>query len=154
MNFNYNGTVNRIFRKGKEKKMEMKPIDLNLESNERTFENDTMIAVKSNNLKNNTLIGSYVIIPKSQVGTPFDLSDKEWMDSKALLKELKDYLDEKYKPDGYNIGWNVGKVGGQEVAHAHMHVIPRYADEPYAGKGLRYWFKQPENIRASLKNSD
>lgn len=56
--------------------MEMKPIDLNLESNERTFENDTMIAVKSNNLKNNTLIGSYVIIPKSQVGTPFDLSDK------------------------------------------------------------------------------
>lgn len=134
--------------------MEMKPIDLNLESNERTFENDTMIAVKSNNLKNNTLIGSYVIIPKSQVGTPFDLSDKEWMDSKALLKELKDYLDEKYKPDGYNIGWNVGKVGGQEVAHAHTHVIPRYADEPYAGKGLRYWFKQPENIRASLKNSD
>lgn len=134
--------------------MEMKPIDLNLESNERTFENDTMIAVKSNNLKNNTLIGSYVIIPKSQVDTPFDLSDKEWMDSKALLKELKEYLDEKYKPDGYNIGWNVGKVGGQEVAHAHMHVIPRYADEPYAGKGLRYWFKQPENIRASLKNSD
>lgn len=134
--------------------MEMKPINLNLESNERTFENDTMIAVKSNNLKNNTLIGSYVIIPKSQVGTPFDLSDKEWMDSKALLKELKEYLDEKYKPDGYNIGWNVGKVGGQEVAHAHMHVIPRYADEPYAGKGLRYWFKQPENIRESLKNSD
>ncbi len=134
--------------------MEKKPIDLNLESNEKTFENDTMIAVKSNNLKNNTLIGSYVIIPKSQVGTPFDLSDKEWMDSKALLKELKKYLDEKYKPDGYNIGWNVGKVGGQEVAHAHMHVIPRYADEPYAGKGLRYWFKQPENIRASLKDSD
>ncbi len=131
--------------------MKKKPIDLNLESNERTFENDTMIAVKSNNLKNNTLIGSYVIIPKSQVGTPFDLSDKEWMDSKALLKEVKEYLDEKYKPDGYNIGWNVGKVGGQEVAHAHMHVIPRYADEPYAGKGLRYWFKQPENIRKSLK---
>lgn len=142
------------FLKRKEKKMEKKPIDLNLESNEKTFENDTMIAVKSNNLKNNTLIGSYVIIPKSQVGTPFDLSDKEWMDSKALLKELKKYLDEKYKPDGYNIGWNVGKVGGQEVAHAHMHVIPRYADEPYAGKGLRYWFKQPENIRASLKDSD
>lgn len=134
--------------------MENKSIDLNLESNEKTFENDTMIAVKSNNLKNNTLIGSYVIIPKSQVGTPFDLSDKEWMDSKNLLKELKKYLDKKFKPDGYNIGWNVGKVGGQEVAHAHMHVIPRYADEPYAGKGLRYWFKQPENIRASLKDSD
>lgn len=134
--------------------MKKQEIDLNLESNERTFENDTMIAVKSNNLKNNTLIGSYVIIPKSQVGTPFDLSDKEWADSKSLLMELKEYLDEKYSPDGYNIGWNVGKVGGQEVAHAHMHVIPRYADEPYAGKGLRYWFKQPENMRTSLKKKD
>lgn len=126
-------------------------IELNKESGEPVFENDTMIAVKSNNLKNNTLIGSYVIIPKSEVGSPFELSDKEWSDSKALMKELKFYLDKKYKPDGYNIGWNVGKVAGQEVAHAHMHIIPRFADEPLAGKGIRYWFKQPENLRLSLK---
>lgn len=129
------------------------PIQLN-DTEDPTFENDSMIAVKSNNLKNNTLVGSYVIIPKSQVGSPFELSEKEWNDSKALLLELKEYLDKKYAPDGYNIGWNVGKAAGQEVAHAHMHVIPRYADEPYAGKGLRYWFKQPENIRASLKNNN
>ena len=110
-----------------------------------------MIAVRSNNLKHNTLIGSYVIIPKSDVGSPFELSDKEWADSKFLMLEVKEYIDNKYKPDGYNIGWNVGKAGGQEVAHAHVHIIPRYADEPFAGKGLRYWFKQPENIRKSLK---
>ncbi|MBE5755775.1 MAG: HIT domain-containing protein [Clostridiales bacterium] len=121
---------------------------------DKHFENETMIAVRSNNLKNNTLIGSYVIIPKSQVGSPFELSSKEWEDSKALMLELKKYIDEKYKPDGYNIGWNVGKAAGQEVAHAHMHIIPRYNDEPLAGKGLRYWFKQPENVRASLKNNE
>ena len=121
---------------------------------DKHFENETMIAVRSNNLKNNTLIGSYVIIPKSQVGSPFELSSKEWEDSKALMLELKKYIDEKYKPDGYNIGWNVGKAAGQEVAHAHMHIIPRYNDEPFAGKGLRYWFKQPENVRASLKNNE
>ena len=110
-----------------------------------------MVAVASNNLKDKTLIGSYVIIPKSEVGSPFELSDKEWADSKSLLFEVKKYIDEKYAPDGYNIGWNVGEVAGQSVAHAHMHIIPRYADEPYAGKGLRYWFKSPENIRKSLK---
>ena len=121
---------------------------------DKHFENETMIAVRSNNLKNNTLIGSYVIIPKSQVSSPFELSSKEWEDSKALMLELKKYIDEKYKPDGYNIGWNVGKAAGQEVAHAHMHIIPRYNDEPLAGKGLRYWFKQPENVRASLKNNE
>ncbi len=130
------------------------PIQLNTESDDPTFENDTMVAVRSNNLKHNTLIGSYVIIPKSEVGSPFELSDKEWEDSKKLMLELKAYLDKKYKPDGYNIGWNVGKVAGQEVAHAHMHVIPRYADEPLAGRGLRYWFKQPENIRASLRDDN
>ena len=119
-----------------------------------TFENETMIGVRSNNLKNNTLIGSYVIIPKSQVGTPFELSDKEWEDTKLLMREIKEYLDKKYSPDGYNVGWNVGKVGGQEVAHAHLHIIPRYSDELYAGKGIRYWFKQPENIRQSLKKTE
>lgn len=127
------------------------PIDLNKESGEQHFENDTMIAVKSNNLKNNTLIGSYVIIPKSEVSSPFDLSDREWADSKALMKEVKEYIDAKYKPDGYNIGWNVGETAGQHVAHAHLHIIPRFADELYAGKGIRHWFKQPENIRSSLK---
>lgn len=130
----------------------MKNISIEINDTEDpTFENETMIAVRSNNLKNNTLIGSFVIIPKSQVGTPFDLNEKEWTDTKSLMKEIKEYLDKKYKPDGYNVGWNVGKVAGQEVAHAHLHIIPRYADEPYNGKGIRYWFKQPENIRESLK---
>ena len=127
-------------------------IDLNKESGEPNFENETMVAVKSNNLKSNTLIGSSVIIPKSEVSSPFELTDKEWADSKSLMIEVKEYIDSKYKPDGYNIGWNVGEVAGQHVAHAHLHIIPRFADEPYAGKGLRHWFKQPENIRESLKN--
>lgn len=127
-------------------------IDLNEESGEPHFENDTMVAVKSNNLKHNTLIGSYVIIPKTEVDSPFELTEKEWADSKDLMLKVKEYTDKKYNPDGYNIGWNVGKAAGQEVKHAHMHIIPRFNDEPYAGKGIRYWFKQPENKRTSLKN--
>jgi hypothetical protein len=31
---------------------------------------------------------------------------------------------------------------GQEVMHAHLHVIPRFADEPYAGRGIRFLLKQ------------
>lgn len=117
----------------------------------RSFENDSMVATMSNTQKNGTIQGSYVIIPKSGVGSPFELSDKEWTDTKLLLKELKNYLDETYHPDGYNIGWNVGEVAGQHVAHAHLHVIPRFADEPLAGKGLRHFFKQDSNIRNSIK---
>ena len=130
--------------------MEKQEIQLN-EREDPTFENATMIGVRSNKLGSKTLIGSYVIIPKSQVSSPFEMSEKEWNDTKLLLEKIKTYLDEKYKPDGYNLGWNVGKVAGQEVAHAHLHIIPRFSDEPFAGKGIRYLFKQPENIRDSLK---
>lgn len=133
----------------------MKHINIEInDADDPTFENETMVAVRSNNLKNNTLVGSYVIIPKSQVGSPFKLSNKEWNDTQVLMNQIKKYLDEKYKPDGYNLGWNVGKAGGQEIAHAHFHIIPRYNDEPLAGKGIRYWFKQKENLRECFKNKD
>ena len=53
--------------------------DILIESdNLPVFENETMMAVRSNNLKENVLVGSYVIIPKSQVVSPFELSEKEW----------------------------------------------------------------------------
>lgn len=117
------------------------------ESGEPVFENETAIAVRSNNLKDKVLVGSYVIIPKSRVSSPFELSQKEWIDTQELLLKVKEYIDKTYKPDGYNLGWNVGEVAGQSVAHAHLHILPRYKDEPFAGKGIRSWLKKPENAR-------
>jgi len=116
------------------------------------FENEYCIGVPSLNKNPKTLIGSYVIIPKSHVKSPFDLSVEEWLATKDLMDRIKSYIDEKYKPDGYNLGWNVGAVAGQEVEYAHLHIIPRYKDEPYAGRGIRYWLKQDENIRPEAKN--
>ncbi|MDD4187717.1 MAG: HIT domain-containing protein [Bacilli bacterium] len=115
--------------------------------NDLVFENETMVGVRADNLKKNILVGSYIIIPKSQVQTPFELSNEEWLDTRKMMIEIKEYLDKKYKPDGYNLGWNVGKAGGQNIGHAHFHIIPRYNDEPYAGKGIRFLFKKDENIR-------
>ena len=36
---------------------------------------------------------------------------------------------------------------GQHIPHAHLHVLPRYDNEPLAGKGIRYMFKGELNIR-------
>ena len=95
------------------------------------------------------LIGSGIIIPKEHRETVFDLTEEEWTATFSLLQQVKELLDAEYESQGYNIGWNSGSVAGQEIFHAHLHVIPRYADEPLAGKGIRYWLKQPANKRGS-----
>lgn len=94
------------------------------------------------------LLGSGLIVPKMHRETAFDLTPEEWQATFNLLQEVKELLDKEYSPQGYNLGWNCGRVGGQEIFHAHLHVIPRYEDEPLAGKGIRYWLKQPSNQRS------
>ena len=92
------------------------------------------------------LMDSLMIIPLRHVETPFDLNDDEWLALKRLLDEAKRVLNAS-GTQGYNVGWNVGAVAGQHVPHAHLHVFARYADEPLAGRGIRYAFKQPTNKR-------
>lgn len=89
-----------------------------------------------------------MIITKRHIATPFDISAEEWMQLHAILPICKSFVDTA-TPDGYNMGWNIHPVGGQNVAHAHLHLFGRFADEPLAHKGIRYAFKQLENQRGS-----
>lgn len=93
------------------------------------------------------LIGSGLIVPIQHRETVFDLTEDEWSSTFSLLQEVKSILDEKHQPQGYNIGWNCNPVGGQHIMHAHLHVIPRFSDEPFAGKGIRHWLKSTDNKR-------
>lgn len=97
-------------------------------------------------LKEQEIKGAGIIVPKAHRETAFDLTQEEWNANYQLLHEVKLYVDQNYKPDGYNVGWNCGYVGGQHVFHAHLHIIPRYANEPMAGKGIRYLFKNNQKI--------
>jgi diadenosine tetraphosphate (Ap4A) HIT family hydrolase len=97
------------------------------------------------------LIGSGLIIPRQHRENVFDLTEAEWNATYSLLQQVKALLNKQYAPDGYNVGWNCGRIGGQEIFHAHLHVIPRFKDEPYAGRGIRSWIKQEANRRSSLK---
>jgi len=93
------------------------------------------------------LVGSGMIVPRAHRETVFDLTAAEWSETLMLLHQARALLDGRYHPDGYNVGWNSGAVGGQDVFHAHLHVIPRFRDEPLAGRGIRYALKQPANRR-------
>lgn len=82
--------------------------------------------------------GHALIIPKRHVASYFDLTDEERKAMNAMLLEVKQKLDERFHPDGYNIGINVGEDAGQSVFHCHMHLIPRYkGDVPNPKGGVR-----------------
>jgi diadenosine tetraphosphate (Ap4A) HIT family hydrolase len=75
--------------------------------------------------------------------SPFDFTDEEWAATHELLLEAKAAQDERLAPDGYTLIWNCWP----EIGHAHLHVIPRFDDEPLADKGGRSAIKVPENRR-------
>ena len=114
------------------------------------LENETCYFLQHNK-QQDVLEGCGLIVPKKHQANAFELTKEEWNDTYDLLQKAKEILDSKYSPDGYTLGWNVGKVSNQEIFHSHFHVIPRYNDEPLAGKGVRYWLKQPDNKREKLK---
>jgi diadenosine tetraphosphate (Ap4A) HIT family hydrolase len=65
----------------------------------------------------------------------------------ALLSVVRCHIEASGMPDGYNIGINIGEAAGQAVAHAHMHVIPRFRFDVPDPRGIqwiipakaRYW---------------
>lgn len=93
------------------------------------------------------LPGSGIICPRAHRESPFELTAEEWADTQAMLLQAKSALDRLLRPDGYNLVWNVKPDAGQAVAHVHLHVIPRFHDEPYAGRGARWHLKQLANLR-------
>lgn len=98
-------------------------------------------------LNEGSLTNAAMAITKRHIETPFELNEDEWSELHTIIKKVKEILDGNEKADGYNIGWNVYKAGGQNVPHVHLHMIARYSDEPLAGKGIRYAFKEPSNMR-------
>jgi diadenosine tetraphosphate (Ap4A) HIT family hydrolase len=93
------------------------------------------------------LPGCGIIVPIKHVTSPFGFSAEEWTATHELLVRAKAEWDERLAPDGYTLIWNCGPSGGQETPHAHLHVIPRFEDEPLSGAGGRSAIKVPENRR-------
>ncbi len=79
--------------------------------------------------------GHTLIIPKRHVESFFDLDKKEIDEIQELLHKVKQFLDEKFRPHGYNIGVNVGRSAGQSIFHVHVHLIPRYQGDVANPKG-------------------
>jgi len=80
--------------------------------------------------------GHVLIIPKRHCPDYFDLLTIEQTSCWELVNLVKHVVDEKFRPDGFNIGINNLQAAGQTIHHVHIHLIPRYhgdVDRPHGG---------------------
>lgn len=70
--------------------------------------------------------GHSLIVPKRLVSNYFDLTLKEQTACWIVANKVKSILQQKFNPDGFNIGININAEAGQTIWHSHIHIIPRY----------------------------
>ena len=74
--------------------------------------------------------GHFMVAPNRHVGAFPDLTDEEILDIHRSASAGMSALSGLYAPQGYNLGWNLGRVAGAGVVdHVHLHVVPRWAGD-------------------------
>ena len=71
--------------------------------------------------------GHLMVVPYKQTADLNGLTDGEMGNLWQLTRRCSNALTQVMKPDGFNIGINLGKVAGAGVAgHLHIHIVPRW----------------------------
>jgi ATP adenylyltransferase len=74
--------------------------------------------------------GHLMAAPRRHVGELAGLTDDEVLEINRLAVAGIDALTRVYRPDGFNLGWNLGRVAGAGIAdHVHLHVVPRWSGD-------------------------
>ncbi len=71
--------------------------------------------------------GHLMIVPYKQTSDLNGLTDEEMADLMKLTRRCQNALTKVMRPDGFNIGVNLGKCAGAGILeHLHIHVVPRW----------------------------
>jgi ATP adenylyltransferase len=74
--------------------------------------------------------GHLMVASYRHVGEFGDLTDEEALEVHRLAEQGLAALAETYRPQGYNLGWNLGRIAGAGIVdHVHLHVVPRWAGD-------------------------
>ena len=74
--------------------------------------------------------GHVMVAPVRHVATLEDLNEDEMLDTMRLARRAILAIRKGMSPDGFNLGWNQGKVAGAGIAdHLHLHVVPRWSGD-------------------------
>lgn len=74
--------------------------------------------------------GHLMVAPNRHVGDLLELADGEALEMHRLAGQGIAALAESFAPQGYNLGWNLGRIAGAGIVdHVHLHVVPRWAGD-------------------------
>jgi ATP adenylyltransferase len=74
--------------------------------------------------------GHLMVVPYKQTAELEDLTEDELCDLMKLTRRCQSILAKVMKPDGFNIGLNLGRSAGAGIVeHLHLHVVPRWTGD-------------------------
>ena len=94
--------------------------------------------------------GHLMIVPYRHVYSITELADEEVLDLMKMTQLCVGCLKEAFRPEGFNIGLNIGKVAGAGIEeHLHFHVIPRWVGDTHFMAVLGEVRVIPEHVLSS-----
>ena len=74
--------------------------------------------------------GHVVVIPREHSENLLAVSEDDLAATMAAVRRVTSRMQETLTPDGFNILNNMGRAAWQSIFHFHVHVIPRYREDP------------------------
>ncbi|HZO61050.1 MAG TPA: HIT family protein [Solirubrobacterales bacterium] len=74
--------------------------------------------------------GHVVVMTRTHAENLLELSDEDLMAAMTTVRRVVHRMRDTLDPDGFNILHNIGRAAWQSIFHFHVHVIPRYKDDP------------------------
>ena len=90
------------------------------------YEDDVVVAFLDNNPVHP---GHTLVVPRQPVVNMFDADPEIIAHMARVAQKITQILKVVVAADGVNLHMNNGEAAGQEVFHAHMHVVPRYTND-------------------------
>ncbi|MDE3166385.1 MAG: HIT domain-containing protein [Acidobacteriota bacterium] len=74
--------------------------------------------------------GHVMVVPVEHVATLDALNGETLCEMILLARDVERHLRALYRPDGINMGLNIGRAAGAGIAeHVHMHALPRWVGD-------------------------
>jgi ATP adenylyltransferase len=96
--------------------------------------------------------GHLMVAPARHTAEFGELEDDEALELHRLAAQGLGALAQEYGPQGYNLGWNLGRIAGAGVLdHVHLHVVPRWAGDTNFMPVLADVKVLPEHLRETRR---